>query len=65
LARIRSILRGVDGIIGFTIAAEHTIRVTFDDLKTDREKITNALLQGGVTIPGKPEPTTRTPSSYK
>jgi copper chaperone CopZ len=65
LARIRSILRGVDGIIGFTIVAEHTIRVTFDDLKTDQRKIIDALLQGGVTIPGKPEPITETPFSYK
>ena len=65
MARIRSILNGVDGIIGFTIVAEHTIRVTFDDLKTDQQKITNALLQGGVTIPGKPQPTTETPFSYK
>jgi hypothetical protein len=55
----------VDGIIRVAIAAEHTIRVTFDGLKTDQEKITNALLQGGVTIPGKPEPTTETPFSYK
>lgn len=55
----------MDGIIGFTIVAEHTIRVTFDDLKTDQRKITDALLQGGVTIPGKPEPMTETPSPYK
>ena len=48
----------MDGIIGFAIAAEHTIRVTFDDLKTDQQKITDALLQGGVAIPGKPEPGT-------
>ncbi|MDO9228148.1 MAG: hypothetical protein Q8M86_03990 [Syntrophales bacterium] len=41
--------------------AEHTIRVTFDGLKTDRQKITDALLRGGVTIPGKPEPITETP----
>jgi hypothetical protein len=65
LARIRSILRGVDGIIGFTIVAEHKIRVTFDDLKTDQQKIIDMLLQGGVTIPGKPEPTKETPFSYK
>jgi len=55
----------VDGIIGVAIAAEHTIRVTFDDLKTDQRKITDALLQGGVTIPGKREPITETPFSYK
>ena len=65
MARIRSILRGVDGIIGVAIVAEHTIRVTFDGLKTDQQKITNALLQDGVTIPGKPEPITETPFSYK
>ncbi|MEK7244041.1 MAG: hypothetical protein AAB112_07765 [Thermodesulfobacteriota bacterium] len=55
----------MDGIIRVAIEAEHTIRVTFDGLKTDQEKITNALLQGGVTIPGKPEPITETPFSYK
>ena len=55
----------MDGIIGLAIVAEHTIRVTFDDLKTDQQKITNALLQGGVTIPGKPEPMTETPFPYR
>ncbi|MBU1744307.1 MAG: hypothetical protein KJ649_05380 [Proteobacteria bacterium] len=42
----------MDGIIRVAIEAEHTIRVTFDGLKTDQQKITNALLQGGVTMPG-------------
>jgi hypothetical protein len=53
------------GVIGFKIAAEHTIRITFDDLKTDQQKITDALIRGGVTISGKPEPVIETPISYK
>ncbi|MEK6534435.1 MAG: hypothetical protein AABZ40_02085 [Thermodesulfobacteriota bacterium] len=55
----------MDGIIGLTIAAEHTIRITFDGLKTDQQKITDSLLRGGVTISGKPEPVTEAPFSYK
>ena len=54
----------MDGIIGFTIAAEHTIRVTFDDMKTDQRKITDALLQGGVAIPGQSKPASEKPPSY-
>ena len=54
----------MDGIIGLAVAGEHTIRVTFDGLKTDEQKITNALLLGGVAIPGKPAPVTETPFSY-
>lgn len=55
----------MDGIIGLTIVAEHTIRVTFDDRKTDQGKITNALVNGGVTIPEKPAPAMGTPFPYK
>jgi len=54
----------VDGIIGVEIVAEHTIRVTFDDLKTDPQKITAALLKGGVAIPGQPKPAAEVPISY-
>jgi hypothetical protein len=55
----------MDGIIAFASPAEHTIRITFDDGKTDREKITDALVKGGVTIPGEKTPTAETPFSYK
>jgi copper chaperone CopZ len=55
----------VDGIIGVAVVAEHTIRVTFDDLKTDQQKIIDALLQSGVTIPGQSKPASETPFSYK
>lgn len=63
MARIRSILRGMDGILGFSIAAEHAIRITYDDLRTDPQKITDALHRGGVHIPGKPEPIEEKPPS--
>jgi hypothetical protein len=46
----------MDGVIAFVNPAEHQIRITFDDRKTDQEKITQALLQGGVAIPGKSSP---------
>jgi hypothetical protein len=55
----------MEGIISFASPAEHRIRITFDDRKTDSEKITQALIQGGVAIPGKPKPATETPFSYK
>ena len=55
---------GVDGIITFASPAEHQIRITFDDRKTDPEKITQALVQGGVAIPGKSTPATERPPSY-
>ncbi|MFZ4438345.1 MAG: hypothetical protein ACOYOS_07960 [Syntrophales bacterium] len=54
----------MDGIIGLAVVGEHTIQVTFDELKIDQQKITNALLQGGVAIPGKSAPMTETPFSY-
>jgi hypothetical protein len=53
----------MDGIIAFASPAEHTIWITFDDGKTDREKITD--VKGGVTIPGEKTPTAETPFSYK
>ena len=54
----------MEGISGFRIVEEHTIRVTFDGLKTDPQKITAALLQGGVAIPGQPKPAAEAPISY-
>ena len=33
------------------------VRITFEDQKTDREKIVSALLKGGVAIPGEAAPT--------
>jgi hypothetical protein len=55
----------MDGIITFASSAENQIRITFDDRKTDPEKITQALVQGGVVIPGKSTLATETPFSYK
>jgi len=46
----------MDGIISFASPAENQIRITFDDRKTDPEKITQALVQGGVAIPGNQRP---------
>jgi hypothetical protein len=54
----------MDGILHFTSPADNKIRITFDDRKTDPEKITQALVQGGVTIPGKSTPTTERPLAY-
>lgn len=38
--------------------ASNRMRITFDDQKTDPEKITDALVQGGVAIPGRSTPQT-------
>jgi len=54
----------MDGIITFASPAEYQIRITFDDRKTDPEKITQALIQGGVVIPGKSTPESEKPPSY-
>jgi hypothetical protein len=57
-ARISSILKGKDGIIRFMSPAQNRMRITFDDGKTDPEAITQALVQGGVAIPGRSTPET-------
>jgi hypothetical protein len=48
------------GVIRFANPAENKIDITYNDEKTDEEKITQALLDGGVAIEGKqsraPEP---------
>jgi hypothetical protein len=54
----------MDGIIRFASPAENRILITFDDRKTDPEKITQALVLGGVVIPGKSKPASETPFSY-
>ena len=55
----------MDGIIGFSSPAENQIRIAFDDRKTDPEKITQALVRGGVAVPGKSTQAQETPFSYK
>jgi hypothetical protein len=54
----------VDGFITFVSPAENRIRITYDDRKTDPEKITQALVQGGIVIPGKSKPASEKPLSY-
>jgi len=46
----------MEGIITFGSTAENKINVTFEDQRTDEEKIVRALVEGGVTVQGKPEP---------
>jgi copper chaperone CopZ len=46
----------MDGIITFGSTAENKISVTFDDQKTDAEKIVQALVEGGVTVREKAAP---------
>jgi hypothetical protein len=55
----------MDGIITFNNPTENTIRIIFEDQKTDEEKIVQALVKGGVAIPGKSTPESETPPSYK
>jgi hypothetical protein len=54
----------MDGIIRFMSPAENRIRITFDDRKTDREKIVETLVRGGVAIPGRSAPATEPLYSY-
>jgi copper chaperone CopZ len=54
--RIGSILKRTDGVIRFEKPVENRISVTFDDQKTDEEKIVQALVKGGVTVPEIPAP---------
>ena len=46
----------MDGIITFGSPAENQISVTFEDQRTDEEKIVRALVEGGVTVREKPAP---------
>jgi copper chaperone CopZ len=55
----------MDGIIRFGSPAENTISITFDDQKTDEEKIVQALDTGGVVLQGKQTPAEASPFSYK
>jgi hypothetical protein len=55
----------MEGIIRFESPAENKISITFDDRKTDEEKITQALVRGGVTIQGKQTPVPESPFFYK
>jgi len=62
---IRSILKDMEGIIRLENPVENRIVITFDDQKTDEEKITQALLIGGVSIQGNQMPMPETPFSYR
>jgi hypothetical protein len=46
----------MDGVIRFASPADNKLRVTFDDKKTDRGKITEALVNGDVVISGESAP---------
>jgi hypothetical protein len=41
------------GVIRFANPTENKIDITYNDQKTDEEKITQALVEGGVAIEGK------------
>ena len=55
----------MDGIISFASPAGNRIRIAYDDRKTDPEKIKQALVLGGIAIPGESTPVAETPFSYK
>ena len=46
----------MDGITTFGSTAENQISVTFEDQRTDAEKIVQALVKGGVTVREKAAP---------
>jgi copper chaperone CopZ len=53
------------GIIRFGSPAENTVSITFDDQKTDEEKIVQALDMGGVVLQGKQTPAQGSPLFYQ
>ena len=53
------------GIVSFGSPAENKMDIVYDDQKTDEEKVTQALLMGGVVIEGKQTRVTKPPSYYK
>jgi hypothetical protein len=53
------------GVVRFANPAENKISITYDDQKTDEEKITQALLDGGVAIEGKQSRMPEPPLFYK
>lgn len=55
----------MDGIIRFESPAENVVSITFDDQKTDEDKIVQALAGGGVVLPGKQTPAQASPFFYK
>jgi len=55
----------MEGVIRFGSPAKNTISITFDDQKTDEEKITQALDVGGVALQGKQTPVQASPFFYK
>lgn len=56
----------MDGIISFGRPGEDTVIITFDDQKTDKNRIVQALELGGVALPGKKTPATQgSPFFYK
>jgi hypothetical protein len=46
----------MNGIIRFGSLAENLLNVTFDDTKTDAQRIAQALVEGGVVVRTNPEP---------
>jgi hypothetical protein len=54
--RIGAILKGIDGIIRFVSPMADRMDITFDDGKTDEQKIAKALVDGGLTVRQNPEP---------
>jgi len=62
---IRSILKDMVGFIRLENPVDNKIIITFDDQKTDEEKIARALLIGGVSIQGNQVCMPETPFSYE
>jgi hypothetical protein len=52
--RISSILQRMGGIIRFGIPADNRVDITFDDQKTDEQRIAQALVDGGVVVRTNP-----------
>ena len=55
----------MEGIIRFGSPVENTVSITFDDQKTDEEKIVQALETGGVALQRKQTPAQGSPFFYK
>jgi hypothetical protein len=56
MERIGSILGNIGGVIRFISPGGNRLDVTFDDTKTDEQKIAQALVDGGLVVRTNPEP---------
>ena len=65
MKRISSILKKKEGVIRFEGTKKNRVTVTYDDRRTSKKEIVEALVKGGVTVPGQSAPPSKEPMSYR